>query len=604
MRETRYASARQRRILRLVSGNGSLGRTRAREAAWPAVVAAWTITCVGAVTTLVLGWDLLTGIQGSTVGAELPGALSVVAVVGVAPILAGVWLLRSARPSASIGLAIAALGALLPLWGAWGWLSPSLRAVTLAVAPLAVVGVARLAIGAVDARDGFGRRATRLVSVLVAVAVAIHVVGYDPFTDPGCVVTCRRTSPVLGGSAASTRWVVAATSLLTVVAAGIAGLVATRRPRPRRSAPIATTATAALAGLAVLAAIRWLGYGNRSIMASLLVLTPVVVGAVGAAGVLVAARTARVRLAVDRLVASLSDAGGGTSTLGKGIVGAAFAVPGEPRWLDAVGVPAPAPSPGHRTILLSHSANPAVRLEVDARADESEVLAALTPETQLALRNAYLSAVVAAGLTEVRASQRRVVATADAERRRIERDLHDGAQQRLVTAAFHLKVALNHAGPEAVEALQAAETLVGDSLRRLRELARGLHPRTLTDEGLVVALEELAAASDVPTTLEIWSNPLLPPDVEMAIYTVVESLLGDLRGPTAGTRVHIRLLPEGSVVKLFFDLHRGDAGGGTFPTTSTSTDLDDRVGAVGGRLSVDRHGQGDLRLTAELPCES
>jgi signal transduction histidine kinase len=603
MRETRYASARQHRILRLVSGNGSLGRT-GTEAAWLAVVAAWTITLVGAVTTLVLGWDLLTGVQGSTVGAELPGASIVVAVVAVAPILAGVWLLRSARPSAAIGLAIAALGALLPLWGAWGWLAPSLRAVTLAAAPLTVVGLAWLAIGAVDARDGIGRHATRLVTVLVAVAVAIHVVGYDPFTDPGCVVTCRHTSPLLGGSAVSTRWIVTATSLLTVVAAGIAGVVATRRPRPRRSAPVATTATAALAGMAVLAAIRWLGYGNRSIMSSLLVLTPVVVGAVGAAGVLVAIRTARVRLAVERLVERLSDVGGGTSTLGKGIVGAAFAVPGEPRWLDAVGAPAPPPSPGHRTILLSHSANPAVRLEVDARADESEVLAALTSETQLALRNAYLSAVVAAGLTEVRASQRRVVATADAERRRIERDLHDGAQQRLVTAAFHLRVALNHAGPETVEALQAAEALVGDALRRLRELARGLHPRTLTDEGLAVALEELAAASDVPTTLEITSNPSLPADVEMAIYMVVESILGDLRAPSSDTRVHIRLLAEDRAVKLSIELHRGDAAGETFPTARTSTDLDDRVGAVGGQLSIDRHGPGDLRLTAVLPCES
>jgi signal transduction histidine kinase len=589
-----------------VSGNGEPGTSRARRTApaWPAVIASWTITFVGVVTILVLGWDLLTGVHGNTVGSELAGPLIVIAIVAVAPILAGVWLLRAHLPHASTGLAAAALGALLPLWGAWAWLAPSFRAAMLAAGPLVVVGVARLAIGAADARDGSARRSTQLVTVLIALAVTIHAAGYDPFTDPGCVVTCRRTTPALGGSAMSTRWAVTASSMLTIVAAGIAAATATRR-RPRwRSQPVAATATAALAGLSVLAAIRLPGYGSRSIGAALLVLQPAIVGTVGAVGVLVALRTTRARLSIDRLVASLSEAGADTSTLGKGIVGAAFAVPGEQRWIDAFGASAPAPSSGRRTVLLSHGGDPAVRLEVDARADESEVVAALTPETHLVLRNAHLSAVVAAGLTEVRASQRRVVATADAERRRIERDLHDGAQQRLVTAAFHLEVALNHAGPAAIEPLEAAEASVGDALRRLRELARGLHPRALTDEGLAVALEDLLAASDLPTTLEISSDPVLPPDVEMAIYTVVGSLLDDLRAPAPDTRISIRLLPEREAVKLLIELHLGDAAVGTFPFASTSTDLEDRVGAVGGQLTLARHGRSDLRVTAVLPCES
>jgi signal transduction histidine kinase len=589
-----------------VSGNGELGTKRARRTAtaWPAVIASWTITVVGVVTTLVLGWDLLTGVQGNTVGSELAGPLIVIAIVAVVPILAGVWLLRAHLPHASTGLAAASLGALLPPWGAWAWLAPSIRGAMLAAGPLVVVGVARLAIGADDARDGFARRSTQLVTVFIALAVTIHAAGYDPFTDPGCVLTCRQTSPALGGSAMSTRWAITASSMLTAVAAGIAAAAATRGHPRWRTQPVAATATAALAGLSVLAATRWPGYGSRSIGAALLVLPPAIVGTIGAVGVLVALRTTRARLSIGRLVVSLSDAAADTSTLGKGIVDAAFAVPGEQRWIDALGAPAPAPSPERRRILLSHGADPAVRLEVDARADESEVVAALTPETQLVLRNAHLAAVVAAGLTEVRASQRRVVATADAERRRIERDLHDGAQQRLVTAAFHLKVALNHAGPAAIEPLEAAEDLVGDALRRLRELAHGLHPRALTDEGLAVALEDLIAASDLPTTLEISGDPVLPADVEMAIYTVVQSLLDVLRAPATDTKVHIRLLPQSKAVKLLIELHLGDAAIGGFPFESLSTDLDDRVGAVGGQLTLARHGQSDLRMTAVLPCES
>jgi len=103
----------------------------------------------------------------------------------------------------------------------------------------------------------------------------------------------------------------------------------------------------------------------------------------------------------------------------------------------------------------------------------------------------------------VQASQRRVVAMSDAERRRIERDLHDGAQQRLVSVAFHLRVALRDVNPATAAQLTGTEARIHDALAHLRQLAHGMFPSVLADEGLEAALEELLVASDIPATLDV-----------------------------------------------------------------------------------------------------
>ena len=154
----------------------------------------------------------------------------------------------------------------------------------------------------------------------------------------------------------------------------------------------------------------------------------------------------------------------------------------------------------------------------------------------LALQNARLAAVGRARLAEVRASQRRIVDASDAERQRIERDLHDGAQQRLVGASFQLSLARSRLAAGG-ETLSRTEASVGEALERLRLLGHGIFPATLATEGLAAALEDLARAADLPTTLDVRElGPELERDVALAAYAVVATVLRTRAGPPARCR--------------------------------------------------------------------
>src|SRR5262249_33634426 len=173
------------------------------------------------------------------------------------------------------------------------------------------------------------------------------------------------------------------------------------------------------------------------------------------------------------------------------IVDADFAVPGEDRWVDRTGQPVPGGSPSAVTLIYGSDGAPAVRLRFASPSDAGDLPVSLNAASPLALGTARLSAIPRARLLELRASQRRIVTASDRERRRIERDLHDGAQQRLVSAAFHLRVAANHV-PEQAAILARAESEVVEGLDRLRRLSRGIFPASLATEGLDAALEQLA----------------------------------------------------------------------------------------------------------------
>jgi signal transduction histidine kinase len=241
-----------------------------------------------------------------------------------------------------------------------------------------------------------------------------------------------------------------------------------------------------------------------------------------------------------------------------------------------------------------------LRLLLARRADQGEVLAGLTPATRLALRNAQLAAVASARLAEVQASQRRVVATSDAERRRIERDLHDGAQQRLVSVAFHLRVALAGAEPATGVRLTSAEVRVRDALARLRRLAHGIFPSALASEGLGAALDELVAASDVPATLTVHVDSVADAPA-MAAYATVVAALDAVERPSAATREMISVVQDGITLTVRAEVTGGD---GTV-VAPDCTDAADRVGALGGQLTLSGPAQdGTLTVTAVIPCGS
>jgi signal transduction histidine kinase len=208
-------------------------------------------------------------------------------------------------------------------------------------------------------------------------------------------------------------------------------------------------------------------------------------------------------------------------------------------------------------------------------------LAGFTELVATALANAEAQA----ALTGSRA---RIVAAADTTRRRIERDLHDGAQQRLVSLALQLRSTAQAAPPAEAEELRAQMNVVADGLtgvlNELREIARGLHPAILAEGGLSPALKTLARRSAVPVRLDITIDGRLPEPVELAAYYVTAEALTNAAKHAQATVIDVRLTVEAESLRIRV---RDDGRGGADPTGGTGlVGLTDRVEALGGRLRL------------------
>jgi signal transduction histidine kinase len=163
--------------------------------------------------------------------------------------------------------------------------------------------------------------------------------------------------------------------------------------------------------------------------------------------------------------------------------------------------------------------------------DDPELVDAVCAAAGLALENERLQAELRANLEELRASRARIVEAADAERRRLERDLHDGRQQRLVSVSMALGLAESRlaSDPEgARRILEETRATLATALDELRELSQGLHPGILTERGLGPALQELAYTSPVPVELSVPLERRLPWPVEAAAYFVVAEALANV----------------------------------------------------------------------------
>jgi len=203
---------------------------------------------------------------------------------------------------------------------------------------------------------------------------------------------------------------------------------------------------------------------------------------------------------------------------------------------------------------------------------------------------------------ELTASRARIVATADQTRRRIERDLHDGAQQRLVTLALQLREAQAEVPPQ-LDRLNAELDRVAiglsSTLDELREFARGIHPVILAKEGLTPALQTLARRSSIRVKLDMRTPERLPDHVEIAAYYVISEALANAAKHARASVVHVQVEATGGVLRL--DV-RDDGVGGADPARGSGLiGLRDRVEAVGGAFRVkSRHGEG-THLLIELP---
>ena len=328
------------------------------------------------------------------------------------------------------------------------------------------------------------------------------------------------------------------------------------------------------------------------------VLLPAVVAGllVGTAPLVATAGIRRRRVAVRDLVEHLSDTGLAESTAAGPNLRVQYAVPGDGRWVDASGQVIESGAEPARGIVVSDDGGPALRLEVPGGEDAGDFLATLTPATMLALQNARLAAVNRAQLADVRASQRRIVDASDAERQRIERDLHDGAQQRLVGASFQLSLARARLATDG-GTLSRVEASVHEALERLRVLGHGIFPATLATEGLGAALEDLVRASDLPTTLEIRElRPDLERDVALAAYAMVAAALAQAGRLPGSASTEVSAATRDGTLKVRVQLI-GSTGLGQ----DDLVDVADRVGALGGNLDVE-HLEGGVAITAVMPC--
>jgi signal transduction histidine kinase len=212
----------------------------------------------------------------------------------------------------------------------------------------------------------------------------------------------------------------------------------------------------------------------------------------------------------------------------------------------------------------------------------------------------HLDAELRESLEELRASRARVVQAGDAARRRIERDLHDGAQSRLVALSLLLRSARRRADadPELAELLDRAQEELQTSLGELRELARGIHPAVLTERGLEPALDALAARAPVPVSLAVEAGPL-PGPVESTAYFVVSEGLTNVAKYSRATEASVTVRRVDGRVTV--DVTDDGVGGADATRGSGLRGLADRVASLDGTLALDSPAGGGTRLRAEIP---
>jgi signal transduction histidine kinase len=275
-------------------------------------------------------------------------------------------------------------------------------------------------------------------------------------------------------------------------------------------------------------------------------------------------------------------------------------------YVDADGqvVLPPAPGSDRRSTAIERDDRPIALLVHDRSLDdEPEALEAVCAAAALALENEALQTESRARLSELQASRARIVEAGDTERRRLERNLHDGAQQRLVAVALQLRLIRARAGdPAAVEELatKGGED-VAAALDELRELARGIHPAVL-DHGLGAALESLAARSPLLTTLSLDTDQPLPQPIELAVYFVASEALANVAKYAHATAVTLRVARNGASVSV--EIADNGVGGADAAHGSGLRGLEDRVEALGGALRVSSPPGGGTTVSAELPCAS
>ena len=277
-------------------------------------------------------------------------------------------------------------------------------------------------------------------------------------------------------------------------------------------------------------------------------------------------------------------------------------------FVDRSGRPVELPCDGDEKAasLIERNGEPIAALVHDASVGQDpELVEAVVATASLALENERLQAALRARLEELRASRARIVEAHGEERRRLERDLHDGAQQRLVALALELRLAEASVGGDpsrSRSALAHAREQLGHAIDELREIAHGIHPAVLTARGLGAGVDALAARTALPVTVENeLADARLPEAVEVAGYYVAAEALTNVVKYAQATHVTLRVAREADDVVVEI---ADDGIGGADPARGSGLrGLRDRVDALDGRLDVVSPRGGGTRVRATLPLQ-
>lgn len=277
-------------------------------------------------------------------------------------------------------------------------------------------------------------------------------------------------------------------------------------------------------------------------------------------------------------------------------------------YVDADGHPADTvrlPSGRAATTITADAAPLAVLVHDCELLDQRPLLDAVAAAARLALENARLQAALAAQLEQVRASRARIVQASLDERRKVERDLHDGAQQRLL--ALSLTIAMirdqitgsaEHNG-HLCTLVEAASTQIREAIGELRELGRGILPAVLVHEGLAAAVETLAALAPLPVTAHV-EPARHPAATEATAYFVIAEALANVARHAHASHTEVTARRDGS--QLIVEITDDGSGGATANGGSGLTGMSDRVTALGGQLTIASPAGHGTRIRAELPC--
>lgn len=539
-------------------------------------------------------------------GVSATGAVLTVVVV-LSLTVAGLALAReiSVRPDLAL---LAALVWTAPIFAGWPAAPPPTPSLAAALAGLAFPLLVHLVL--IEPGRSLAPWTRTLIvgcyaeAVLAAVVLALI---RDPYLDPDCWANCGVNSflveplPMLARRVQLIdRWFVAAAAAALCVVLFrrlVMGSAAARRLR----APVAVPAIGFGVGMiARAAALQVIGPEDPldPVLFGVFVLNSIAVTAL-ALGLSWGRLRARARRRAVQLIAASFDRAPAPGTLQTALATTlkdpelriAYWLEASAQHVDAWGAPVVLPPPGagrSTTRLLSGSRTIAVISHATGVLGDATQLG---PTLRLGLDNERLQAELLGRLAELRSSRTRIVATADAARQRLERDLHDGVQQRLLSLVYDIRRARQTAAREGdhvgTTVLDRALAEIDAAIDELRELAHGLFPVILADSGLVAAVRDLADTSPFPIEVN-GGDARVPQAVEAAAYFAAREAL-EAAGPPAPDYAEVEIDPAPD--RLLVTMILGDA-----PARTTAAMLD-RVGALGGQVSIE-----SSRLIVEIPC--